>query len=364
MPLKKKKQQLNRVETRDKAKQYDTQYMGVEPVWTGVTFENAAERKLAKIKALNWYNYFKPELVAYRKDIRKWMKTNRPKTDVTPVLTGISTTTARLMCMALVGWELDEIERGHIDSAIDHAIASSTTASESPEDSVVPKKRQTPRPAMLASLEDWEDDQIMGKETSFSVREHFQEFQDTKTSLDKFVRPWIEARHDELANHWDKEAFAFGVKERNRLIKLYNEMMKELNEVTEIKRTTRRKKPPTKDKLAKGFVCLPESAEYKVKSVDPKEIIGKDRVFLFNEKYRILTELVADVGGFSGKGMEITNVNMSKSRSTKLRNPLDILPKICKSAVRSINKEWDGLTTKTTEANPRLNRNTVVLRVM
>jgi hypothetical protein len=360
----KKKKHLNRVETRDKAKQYDAQYMGTEPVWADVVFASAAERKLAKIKALNWYNYFKPELVAYRKEIRKWMKANRPNDNVTPVLTGISTTTARLMCMNLLGWELDDIEQGHINSAVDNALTSSTEAAERVEESSVPKKRQTPRPAMLASLEDWEDDQIMGKETSFSVREHFQEFQDTKTSLEKFVRPWIEARHDELTNHWDKEAFAFGVKERNRLIKLYNEMMKELNEVTEIKRTTRRKKPPTKEKLAKGFVCLPESAEYKVKSVDPKDIIGKDRAFLFNEKYRILTELVADVGGFSGRGMEITNVNMSKSRSTKLRNPLDILPKVCKSGVRAINKEWSGLTTKTTEANPRLNRNTVVLRVM
>lgn len=362
-----KKKQLTRTETRDKAKQYDTQYMGEEPSWEGVVFETEQDRRIAKIRTLNWYNYFKSEMIAYRKDVRKWIKANRKDLDANIIAVYIqSMTAARLMCMNTAGWELSESELQKINEAIDDALTNHDRNQNDPEaEGVTPtRKRVTPIPKMLESLDDWEDRHILGEQSGFDVKAHYEEFKDSKTSLDKYVRPWVEHRLDDLENHWSNEEYPFGVKERNRLIKVYKQMLKDLDEVTEIKRTKRRKKPMTKARQAKGFVCLAESAEFNVKSLDPKDIIGKERVFLFNEKYRTLTELVALAGGFSGKGMEITNVDMAKSRSTKLRKPLDMLPKVCNNALRTIHKEWSGLTTKTTEANPRLNRNTVVLRIM
>ena len=364
----KKKKQLSRTETRDKAKAYDTQYMGEEPEFEGVTFSDDAERRITKIRALNWYNYFKPETISYRKDVRKWLKKNRKDVDEGVVALYIKNVTAcRLMTMALGGWELTESELNTIDGAINDAIADHGRNQADPEseDPKARKPRVTPLPKMLGALDDWEDRQIEDEVFSnFDLKGLHAELNDSKTSLEKYVRPWVEGRLTDLTDHWDKDAYPFGVKERNFLIKTYKQMLKDLEEVTQPKKPVRRKRKPTKASQAKGFVCLEKSEEFGVDSLDPIKIIGSDRVYLFNEKYRILTELVALPGGFSGKGMAITNVDMEKSRSTKLRKPLDMLPKVCNNAQRTINKAWSELTTKTTEANPRLNRNTVILRIM
>lgn len=366
-----RKKTPSRVETRDKKKMYDAEYMGEEPEWDGVTFRNDSARRVAKIAAFNWYNYFRPEISAYRKDIKDWIKQSA-KVNGSTVSSSVATKVesvqaAKLMAMSLRGWELSEEELLLIDGAIMKAVIESEKPAPIPEEASAPEQglRFVSPPRLLIDLDDMEDRWMDGEPAEISIVARQEINKDTKVSLSSYAIPWVEGRLAEYTEEWEKEAYPdVTIKERNRRAKYLRGALKELNGLVADKRAVRKKRAPTVAAQAKGFVCLAESVVYKVKSVPLKGIIGAERVFLFNEKYRTLTELVALPGGFSGKGMAITNVDMTQSRTTTLRKPLDILPKVCKNALRTIHKTWNGLTTKDTEANPRLNRNTVIVRVM
>ena len=368
-----KKKTINRVEARDKAKQYDAQYMGDEPTWEGVEFIDDSARRTAKIDAFNWYNYFKPEVADYRNEVKTWLRANEKlsATQADKVARAWSNVQAAKLCaMANNGWKLSDTEFNLIQTTYSAAtfVPEEPTPGEAGEDAKPKAKRTGPvRPKMMEALEELEDqwcDGAVGGSLSMTVRQ--EQYKDSKIGLETYCRPWLEERLKEYTTNWCKEAYPhLTTAGKNQRVKVLHRLLQELDDLTATKRRTRKKKAPSATQQSKKFVCLSESAEFGVKSIPVKNIIGAQRVFLFNEKYRTLTELVAkDDTGFGGKGMEITNVDESKSRATKLRKPLDVLPKVCKNALRTIHKVWGELTTKDVKANPRLNRNTVILRVL
>jgi hypothetical protein len=370
-----KKKTINRVDARDKAKQYDAQYMGDEPTWEGVEFIDDSARRSAKIDAFNWYNYFKPEVADYRNEVKAWLRANEKLSagEAEKVARAWSNVQAAKLCaMANNGWEMSESEFNLVQAAYfaatfipDEPTPGERLITAAKEASAIAKKGPK-RPKMMEALEELEDQWVEGQPGSLSLTIRQTQYKDSKISLETFARPWLEGRLAEYTTNWDKEGYPhLTVKAKNARVKLLQTLIKELDDLTATKKGVRKKKAPTKAQQAKKFVCLSASPEFGVKSIPVKDIIGAQRVFLFNDKYRTLTELVAkDDTGFGGKGMEITNVDESKSRATKLRKPLDVLPKVCKNALRTIHKAWDGLTTKDVKANPRLNRNTVILRVL
>ena len=370
-----KKKTINRVEARDKAKQYDAQYMGDEPTWEGVEFIDDSARRSAKIDAFNWYNYFKPEVADYRNEVKAWLRANEKLSagEAEKVARAWSNVQAGKLCaMANNGWELSDTEFNLIQTTYSAAtfVPDKPTPGErlikaAKEASEIAKKGPK-RPKMMEALEELEDQWVEGQPGSLSLTVRQTQYKDSKISLETFARPWLEGRLAEYTTNWDKEGYPhLSVADKNKRVKLIKTLIAELDVLTATKQRTRKKKAPTAAQQSKKFVCLSASSEFGVKSIPVKNIIGAQRVFLFNEKYRTLTELVAkDETGFGGKGMEITNVDESKSRATKLRKPLDVLPKVCKNALRTIHKVWSELTTKDVKANPRLNRNTVILRVL
>ena len=362
-----KKKTISRVDARDKAKQYDAQYMGNEPTWEGVEFIDDTARRTAKIDAFNWYNYFKPEVADYRNELKTWLRANEnlTATQADKVARAWGNVQAAKLCaMSNNGWTLSDTEFNLVQTAY---TAATFIPEEVEVEAPIKTKRTGPiRPKMMEALEELEDQWVEGQTGSLSLTVRQTQYKDSKISLETFARPWLESRLAEYTTNWDKEGYPhLTVKAKNARVKLLQTLIKELDVITATKKGVRKKKAPTKAQQAKKFVCLSASPEFGVKSLPVKDIIGAQRVFLFNEKYRTLTELVAkDDTGFGGKGMEITNVDESKSRATKLRKPLDVLPKVCNNALRTIHKMWDGLTTKDVKANPRLNRNTVILRVL
>ena len=368
-----KKKAVTRVEARDKAKQYDAQYMGDEPTWEGVEFIDDSARRTAKIDAFNWYNYFKPEAGDYRNEVKAWLRANENLSAAEAdkvARSWCNVQAAKLCAMANNDWVLSDDEFNLVQRAYTEAtfVPEEPTPGErlvkaAKEASEIAKKGPK-RPKMMEALEELEDQWVEGQPGSLSLTVRQTQYKDSKISLETYARPWLESRLAEYTTNWDKEGYPhLSTADKNKRVKLIKTLIQELDVLTATKQRTRKKKAPTKAQQAKKFVSLSVSPEYGVKSVPVESIIGAERVFLFNEKYRTLTELVAkDDTGLGGKGMEITNVDDSKSRATKLRKPLDVLPKVCKNALRTIHKTWGDLTTKDVKANPRLNRNTVILR--
>lgn len=130
-------------------------------------------------------------------------------------------------------------------------------------------------------------------------------------------------------------------------------------------RKTRIKKLRAADKQVAKLKYKKEDNEYKLASIDPISIPGSFRLYVFNTKNRILTELVTiKANGLEVKGTSIQGIDVEQSRSIKLRKPKDFLNIVLKKTPLQINKEWSNLTTKTTVANGRINKDMILLRIV
>jgi len=132
-----------------------------------------------------------------------------------------------------------------------------------------------------------------------------------------------------------------------------------------VNRKPRMAKPVTMDRQVAKLNYLPESKEYKLTSIVPYGIVGSMRLYTFNTSNRILTEYVSQsANGFEVRGSTLQLWDKTASRSTKLRKPEDILTIVQGSTVAKINRTIKGLTTKITKPNGRINKHTILVRVM
>ena len=139
-----------------------------------------------------------------------------------------------------------------------------------------------------------------------------------------------------------------------------------INECVELTRIALKPKhsSPVSRIVRLALKFLKESAEYKIASIDPSQIIGCLRLYTFNVKTRVLTEYVSEhVDGIRVKGTTLQNINIEKSRCTRLRKPEEFLSIVLSKTPTQINKEWSKLTTKTNQPNARINGDTILLKI-
>ena len=126
----------------------------------------------------------------------------------------------------------------------------------------------------------------------------------------------------------------------------------------------RAKKKIPVEKLVAKVKYQKDSAEYKLTSVDPVNIIGATEVYLFNTKYRHLVQLVAaSADGFSIKGTTITNLREESCLRKTLRKPEELLTEIGKTTKARVNRVFIDIKTKSAPANGRLNEEMIILKV-
>lgn len=107
------------------------------------------------------------------------------------------------------------------------------------------------------------------------------------------------------------------------------------------------------------------SKEYKLTSINPMSIVGAFRLYTFNTKYKTITEYVSHgPKGFEVKGSTLQKVDLEQSRTTALRKPDESLPIFQTKTIKQIDQHWKSLTTKTRVPNARLNKDTIILRVL
>ena len=102
-----------------------------------------------------------------------------------------------------------------------------------------------------------------------------------------------------------------------------------------------------------------------MQSCDPTRIVGAQKFFMFNTKYRkmtVFTSLGRD--GFTVQGSTLKGFDESQSYSLTLRKPKEILPILSAKTERQIDKELSKLTTKRKPANGRINKDTILIRTI
>jgi hypothetical protein len=94
-------------------------------------------------------------------------------------------------------------------------------------------------------------------------------------------------------------------------------------------------------------------------------IVGSRRLYTFHIKERIITEFVTESAtGFEISGTTIKNFDPVNSRAIRLRKPEEMLSTFQTKTPNQIDKFWKELTTKTVKPNGRINKDTILLRVL
>jgi len=125
------------------------------------------------------------------------------------------------------------------------------------------------------------------------------------------------------------------------------------------------KKPKSADSQVSKVTYQKSSPDHKVTSIDPANVVGAKRVYLFHTKERMLRELVSRrAGGFEITGTTIRGIDKDVSRSIRLRKPEEFLPIVLKKTVKQIDKGWKELTTVEAKFTGRINKDTIILRAL
>ena len=156
--------------------------------------------------------------------------------------------------------------------------------------------------------------------------------------------------------------------ELNRRINVCKQMLSDLDRIKSASKASRNVKIKGSvaiDKQVSKVQYKKEDNDFKIKSINPIQVPNNTRLYTFNCKYKVVTEYVTDSpNGFVISGSTIKNFNKATSRSVTLRKPNDYLPMFLSKTPKQIDEAWKGITTKTFAPNGRINKDTILLRVL
>jgi hypothetical protein len=132
-----------------------------------------------------------------------------------------------------------------------------------------------------------------------------------------------------------------------------------------ITKKPRKKKAVSLDKKVAKVQYKKEDTDFKLVSMNPVDIIGSKQLIVFNTKTKKLGIYISkDDSGFSIKGTTLENFDDLLSVSKTLRKPLEILPVISKAKKTELKKIMNGINSKDSPLNGRINSDTILIKVI
>jgi hypothetical protein len=155
-------------------------------------------------------------------------------------------------------------------------------------------------------------------------------------------------------------------------LKAYVEFLKSIVSAAETRATvmkTVRKPRKKKEKPVSVIVgklkYKEKDDEYAIVSVDPKQVVGSNQLWVFNTKYRTLAVYNAmGPAGLGVKGSTLTGFDEKTSIVKKLRKPKDQLKTLNEGGKVVLRKFMDGIKCKPKVATGRINTETVLVRII
>ena len=228
---------------------------------------------------------------------------------------------------------------------------------------------------IIQELLELEDKWIEGEDATINIYDRFK-FHGLTNAAVSHVKPtiegWLLDYEDAYHKRCDQAVEGYSHLKRsvlNHRIKVCKDMLSDLDRIKSASKASRNVKIKGSvaiDKQVSKMQYKKEDADYKIVSVNPIQIPNKNRLYTFNCKYKVVTEYVTDSpNGFIISGSTIKNFNKATSRSVTLRKPLDFLPSFLTRTPKQIDDLWKlYITTKTFVPNGRINKDTVLLRIL
>ena len=243
----------------------------------------------------------------------------------------------------------------------------------SPKEKLDRKIRNT----IMQEISDLEDEWIDGKDVTINLYNRFK-FHGLSGSATILVRETIERWLLDYEDAYHKrceqavEGYSHLKKsELNRRIKACQDMLADLDRIkfaSKASRNIKVSRPMAADKQVARVQYKKEDDDFKIMSIHPIQVIGKQRLYIFNTKYKELSYYETESPrGFEISGSTIKNFNKELSGKFKLKKPLEVFPTILAKNFNQISKFLDEKlvgNTKRKEANGRINKETILLRVL
>ena len=359
--------------------------VGVEVInWAEVS---STDFESCVMETLRHYNYFYDHKEAFKWAVT-WIKQNKDKQTVKYFLAApdrlFSVTICGLCKMMLNGAEFTEKRMQFIDRHINDQVQRGKLKLEGDsKDKVVDLVKKSPADIVKERTSDFiaevEDvlDMFGGKAymdwDNYSVYNELQTVGaayntakgvvDYYTPLRDEIKELVEDKPEDLM-----EAYAWiGPRKRKQYLKIIQSIIDDAEKYMMSKkavRKTRAKKSTPASKQTSNIKYLRSSAEHKLVSVDPVNIVGASEVYLFNTKYRTLTYLVTQSPkGFQVKGTTIQGVDLEASFKKRLGKPEDFFSAFTKTTKAKARKMAKDLKTKPDTCNGRVNDQTIIVKV-
>ena len=227
---------------------------------------------------------------------------------------------------------------------------------------------------IMQELLDLEDKWIDGEDATINIYDRFKYHGLTNTAI-SHVKPMIEGwlldYEDAYYKRCDQAVEGYSHLKRSTLnhrIKVCKAMLEDLERIrsaTKASRNVKVKRPKSIDKQVSRVQYKKEDNDFKIVSINPIQIPTKTRLYAFNTKNKMVTEYITESpNGFEISGSTIKNFSKDLSRTICLRKPLDFLPIVLQKTPNQINDAWKLLKTKTKVPNGRINKDTILLRVL
>ena len=227
---------------------------------------------------------------------------------------------------------------------------------------------------IMQELLELEDKWIDGDDATINIYDRFKYHGLTNTAI-SYVKPMIEGwlldYEDAYYKRCDQAVEGYSHLKRSALnhrIKVCQAMLADLERIrsaTKASRNVKVKRPKSVDKQVAKVQYKKEDNEFKIVSINPIQIPTKTRLYAFNTNNKNVIEYVTEsVNGFEISGSTIKNFSKGLSRAICLRKPLDFLPIVLQKTPKQIDAAWQTLKTKTRVPNGRINKDTILLRVL
>ena len=366
-----------RYKTLSKGQDPITVLIGSEPVITGEDIEGQITN------ALNWYRNAPAKM--YPKFIREYMdKQSYSKEEIARAIKGpkkayeffASAVYGRMVVRGVV---LPESTQRKLKESIEYLLSKNPVKVEvdipkvSVQDHIKEKANR-----LIYSLESEIDDFALAlkntKKHSYDLVKWFKK-NEVKAVQAEYIYKHFEPRLEHINSAIDgtdkelKEAYSWLSKSNLRkYADFYNEIITLAKEQVSVAKTTRKprkKKEKTPEQLVAKMVYMKEFPDLSIKSINPQEIIGANRLVLYNTKTQVVSVYNASElsSGLSVKGNKILNYDIKTSLMKKVRDPKKSVQKFL-GGIRAINNAFSEIKTKEKPVNGKVNDQTIIVQAI
>lgn len=336
---------------------------------------------LDMIKTLSWYAQNKDTKDAQKYAVDFFKK--KFKLDVTRVIKTRSSTfgfvcrivsNGGLLCTKDQIWFDKECEKIREDAAKTQIV--NTQASQTKTNVISIQDRiKEKADDCIAELEGLIDSIIVSKFKSSPSPIALMSSLNIKDAQVRYIVEWAKTKRsefDEVLNTNDaelKEGYSnFSKPQLKKIIAFADQVILDCQKISgqAIKnRKPRKRKVKTPEQLVSKLNYCKDFEELKLKSVNPKDIVGAMQLWTYNIKRRKLGVFHADdAGGLSVKSSTIINFSESKSIQKTLRKPEEILPKVESAGKVTLRTIMDTVKSAQSNLTGRINNDIILLKVI